>query len=235
MNILQKRFKIMKEKEYDCIMFWSDITKTKWKKEFLSKIDKNDIYDPNNDGDYGLEDEPHITLLYGIHPDEVDKDLAINLIKTISPIELESKKISIFENEEFDVVKIEIIPNNTLLQLRKILINILPNTQTFKDYNPHMTISYVKKGKGKKYIEKFKEPIKFNFNKIVYSDSNHEKEFFKLNESMAGVGTDIKNAIKLNSKNLKKSKKSNNDLKNYLKNEFKNMKKFNEFIKNIKK
>lgn len=172
----------MKEKDnpkYDCIMLWSGISKKDWKK-YTDKIEKEDIYDPENDGEYGIESEPHITLLYGIHSDEVDKDLAHSMCKAIGEIELETEKISIFENDDFDVVKLEIIPNDTLLQLRKIFIDTLPNTQNFPDYNPHITISYVKKGKGKKYIENFKESIKFSFNKVAYSDYEYKKKYFNL-------------------------------------------------------
>lgn len=217
--------------QFDCVMLFSDISKKKWRGEYLNKIKEEDIYDDEN-GEFGLEDEPHITLLFGIHPDEVDRELAEAMVKSISKIELKADKISIFENDDFDVVKLDIIPSETLLQLRKMFINTLPNTQTFPDYKPHMTISYVKKGEGKKYKEKFKEPVKFTFNKGVYSDYEFNKKFFKLkelNESLAGMYDDIENAIKLNKKGVKRSEDSKNDLRNYVKKEFNKIKTFKQF------
>ena len=32
-----------------------------------------------------------------------------------------------------------------------------PHTNDFPDYHPHLTIGYIKKGKGQKYVDKFKK------------------------------------------------------------------------------
>jgi 2'-5' RNA ligase len=226
-----------KEKEFDCIMLYCDITKKAWKNKWLSKIDKEDLYEGEEDDDkgkYGLEDEPHITLLWGIHSEEVDRKMAEAMVQALSKTEVDTENISIFENEEYDVVKIDIIPSDMLLQYRKIFEETLPNTQTFPDFHPHMTLAYVKKGEGKKYIEKFKDPIVFTFNKAVYSDAERKHKTFKLkelNESMAGFMGDITNAIELNNKEASKVKPIK-DLRNYMKGEFKKLKTFNQF-KNI--
>lgn len=45
----------------------------------------------------------------------------------------------------------------------------LPHHSTFPDYNPHVTLSYVKKGKGKKYIKELEDSIDVISQKIVYS------------------------------------------------------------------
>ena len=56
---------------------------------------------------------------------------------------------------------------------------LFPNTQTFKDYHPHITIAYVKKGEGKKYVQKVKT-FETTFNESVYSGPDGKKKKFKL-------------------------------------------------------
>lgn len=175
-----------KDVKFDCIMLSSDIDKKDWD-DFLKIIDEKDLYlgetqKDIDDDEYGLESEPHITLLYGIHPKENDKEEILDWLKTLKPIELELSKIGIFENEKFDVVKIEIKPTEQLLKYRKHIEETFKNTQTFDGYNPHMTLAYVKTGKGKKYIQTLKEKLKLNFNEVIYSDSSYKKKYIKLKE-----------------------------------------------------
>jgi 2'-5' RNA ligase len=217
-------------------MLYCSIDKKEWNEKHLSLIEKEDIYD-DEEGEYGLCKEPHITLLWGIHPDEVDVDLAKNIIKSIGSMEIETDKISIFENPDFDVVKYEIEPTERLLQIRNILSKTLPNTQTYPEYKPHITLSYVKKGKGKKYKEKLKKPIKFILDKAVYSGSDYNKDRFKLKplmESMAGTFYDIQGAVDLYKKNVKKSKKPLKSLRDFVGKEFGKIKSFNDFNKKEK-
>jgi 2'-5' RNA ligase len=176
-----------KDVKYDCIMLSSDIDKKEWNK-FLELIDEKDLYlgetqkDIDED-EYGLEKEAHITIIYGIHPKENDKKEILDWLETLKPVTLEMSKIGIFENEKYDVVKIEVEPTKQLLKYRKYTIDNFPNTQTFDGYNPHMTLAYVKSGKGKKYIQILKEKLKLEFNEAIYSDSNYKKKYIKLNDN----------------------------------------------------
>lgn len=161
--------------KYDCIMLYAKVTK-EWD-YFLDEIDKNDIYeDPKGIEEYGLEKNPHLTLIYGIHSTENNPDDIIDVIKKYKPISLEAEEIGIFETDKYDVVKIDIKPSKELLKHRAELLESTINTQTYKDFLPHMTISYVKKGTAKKYIKKLKEKTIFNFDSIVYSDNNYKKK-----------------------------------------------------------
>ena len=165
-------------------MLSSDIDKNDWK-EFLNIIDEKDLYLGENqkdidDDEFGLESNPHITLLYGIHPKENNKDEIIDWLKTLKPIVLKLSKIGIFENEKFDVVKIDIEPTKQLLEYRKYAIDNIVNTQSFDGYHPHMTLAYVKPGKGKNYIKTLEKKLKLNFNVAIYSESNYKKEYIKL-------------------------------------------------------
>lgn len=163
-----------KEERYGCVMLKANISN--WKKH-LELIEKEDLYD-NKEHDYGYSDEPHITILYGIHHDEVDLKEVYEEIKNLKPVEVTINKMGMFENDDYDVIKYDIPTNDKLSKYRKIFEEF-PNTQTFKDYKPHMTIAYVKKGEGKKYVEKIK-PFKVKFNVGFYSSPEYDKKYFKL-------------------------------------------------------
>jgi 2'-5' RNA ligase len=76
--------------------------------------------------------------------------------------------VSLFENPEFDVVKLDVIKTSNLEEINKRLSE-LPNSNQFPEYKPHITLAYIKKGSGQKYIDSsYKYQIK-NISKIVYS------------------------------------------------------------------
>lgn len=170
------------DKEYGCVM--AQIKYSNWKDKILSIIDEKDLYTEEDDSSYGLESEPHITILYGIHSDEVKPNEIKEFIKEydINKFELKLSDISLFENEKYDVVKFDIDDkDNILTDFNKTLTEKYPFTNKFKDYHPHSTIAYVKKGKGKKYIQKLKEPILVEINRIKYSyptDEMNKKDKF---------------------------------------------------------
>ena len=149
--------------------------------DIIKMIDEKDIYDDDKN-DFGYETESHITLLYGIHPKEINKEEIFEYLKSIKSLELEIDNVSIFENDKFDVVKFDIKPTKELLKIRKYLIENIKNTQSFDGYHPHMTIAYVKKGEGEKYIKNLKEKIKIKLDKVCYSNPKYKKEFFDLED-----------------------------------------------------
>ena len=160
--------------EYGCVMLYPTSIPN-WKNH-LSIIDKEDIYD-NDNHDYGLEKNPHITVLYGIHLDETTPEAIKEVMKTFEPQEITIDKISIFSNDwnDYDVVKFDVPPTPELKGYNKLLKTVFPYTSDFPKYHPHMTISYVKKGTGKKYVGKIK-PFTVKFDKAVYSYKNKPKD-----------------------------------------------------------
>ena len=162
---------------YGCILLKSDMDILDDWAPKISIVDKEDIYE--KDDDYGYEKEPHITIVYGIHQDEVDKKELYEKIKElIKPITVTIDSINIFENDDYDVVKYDVPSTKQLKEYRKELLKF-PNTQEFKDFNPHMTIAYVLPGTGKKYIQKVK-PFKVTFKKAMYSSPFYKKKYFDL-------------------------------------------------------
>lgn len=161
-----------KKIEYGALML--DFEVKKWK-EITDIIEPDDIYDKPT---FGIENNPHVTILYGLH-----ENVKINDVKSTlkdkydlkKDIEIELIGISHFDTPNYDVVKFD-VKSKTLIELNKEMKK-LPHTSSYPNYHPHMTISYVKKGTGKKYKEKFDETIKLKSNKIVYSNANGSKNY----------------------------------------------------------
>lgn len=145
----------------------------------LSVIDEQDIYN-NEQDEYGLEIEPHITCLYGLH-DNV-KDVHMQKINSaLSTAFYNLVGVSCFNQPNYDVLKYD-IDSEHLMLLNKHLRR-LPHTLTFPDYHPHMTIVYLKPGTGKKYVKTFKNPIKTFSNVFMFSKPDGSKTYFKNGQS----------------------------------------------------
>jgi tRNA nucleotidyltransferase/poly(A) polymerase/2'-5' RNA ligase len=150
--------------EYGALMLNFDIDN--WK-DITSIIDKDDVYDKPT---FGIEHQPHVTILYGFHTDVSVKDIKDLFNEKHDPkndIEIKLVGISHFETPNYDVVKFD-VESDRLVDLNK-LMKKLPHTSTHPKYHPHLTISYVKKGTGKKYDKKFDENVSLKSNKVVYS------------------------------------------------------------------
>ena len=81
--------------------------------------------------------EIHVTVLYGLRDEDPDK--VKEILETERPVKFKLGKISAFDtNEEYDVIKIEVISPN-LHKLNKLL-KVLPHQDSHPRYNPHVTI-----------------------------------------------------------------------------------------------
>jgi len=92
----------------------------------------------------GYEDDPHITVLWGLlEPTPSDELRSIIERTRVFPVKL--GKVSLFRNDDFDVVKLD-VESPWLRQLNARIKSAVPNKQTYPDYNPHVTLAYVLKG-----------------------------------------------------------------------------------------
>jgi len=168
-----------KEKhKYGCLMLKTNIPN--WS-EISNVIKEDDLF--IEDDKFGREDEQHITILYGFLED-TNVETIKEYIKNTQSVDFLIKGVSIFENEKFDVVKLSIESEN-LNELNKYFSENYKNENKFPDYIPHMTIAYVKKGEGKKYVKNFKKAIKSSSNKFFYSSPNNEKVFMDANKTIS--------------------------------------------------
>lgn len=143
-------------------------------------IQDKDIYSPTNDLIHGREEEIHITVLYGIHYQTSEQTESI--LCRQSSFEVKLGCISIFTtNQDFDVVKIEVISPG-LFYLNHLLKTTVLNTPSYLSYKPHATIAYVKKDSYNHLIGKndFKD-WRWTNNSVIFSSTNGQKTPIRLN------------------------------------------------------
>lgn len=164
--------------KFGCVML--ELTVDKWNDKIHSIIDEDDIYDEEG---FGLEDKCHVTVFFGIVSEESETKEVIEKIKECD-IDINKEylleNISIFKNDDYDVVKFDIkkcrndeddeLENcKGLKEMNKFIKQTFPNEQTHPDYKPHVTIGYVLPKKGKNYIQDLDDPIIAKPSKLVYS------------------------------------------------------------------
>lgn len=166
-----------KEQKYDYQSTQLDLPKEQAKtiSDFANKIPEEELYTEEGDNTYGREENPHVTVLYGL--ENADTTKLKKVVESFDPIEVETKDISIFEDKEgrYDVLKVD-VEGKALRDLnKKISENFDTPGATFKDYKPHITIAYVKKGMGQKYIDgKALSGKKIKIDKLSFNDRSGE-------------------------------------------------------------
>lgn len=180
---------LTEKRSYGCIMAYPITNVSNTIVNFNKKIIPDDILYTDEEN-HGREIIPHVTIKYGfteIYSEQYIK----NIIRNITPFNIQLKNISVFDsNDKFDVIKIEII-SDYLSELHAYF-NQFPNEDSFKEYNPHMTLAYVKKGSAKKYIKQFPIYPSILINKIVYSTQNDNKYYYTLNNKNINEKTTLR-------------------------------------------
>lgn len=89
----------------------------------------------------GIEQHPHCTILYGLHP-EVAANSTLKYLPQICEFNLRVGDVDYFRNEKYTVLYFDI--HDTLLNLTnlKLCINF-PYTTEFHGYHPHLTVAYL--------------------------------------------------------------------------------------------
>jgi len=173
---LKKYLDFLKESkkyQFGCIKI--DVKIPNWK-DLTKSIEKEDVYIDKEDPTYGIEENPHLTLLYPVLDDVKWEIVQRELEKLVkNKIDLKINGQDFFESEKFDVVKLNVEPTPYLNKIHNYLKKNIPNDFRFPTYHPHVTVSFVKKGMGKKYKKDFKLTIN-NIDRIKYN-TKEGKEF----------------------------------------------------------
>ena len=116
-------------------------------KQLASKVKDEDINkDEAADGKPG---EIHCTALYGLtdpKPDKVEE-----LLKGFGKVKARLGEVGLFETDKADVLKIAVESRD--LQRMNKLLRTLPHENDYPDFKPHVTLAYLKPGKGKDYLK----------------------------------------------------------------------------------
>jgi len=112
-------------------------------------ISDGDLFFPR-EGDGGREQNLHVTVKYGIHindPMEIQQFLSANPVTLIATL----GAITTFDQKDHQVVKIDVNSRN-LSRLNQMVSSSFEVTDTYPEYIPHVTIAYVKSGRGSRFI-----------------------------------------------------------------------------------
>lgn len=161
--------------EYGCVMLYFNFPEME---QMHRMINGEDVYTSDQDGSFGLETEPHTTLLFGLHPEVTDQDVANVLSKHYFSM-CSINNASLFENPEYDVLKFDVSGDG--LHECNSALSQYPHTTNFPDYHPHLTIGYLKPGTGAKHAELFSN-MGYNLTPqyAVYSKPDGTKSKFKI-------------------------------------------------------
>lgn len=161
--------------DYGCVMLYFQFPLMN---KIHDAIDPKDVYKEEGDKTFGLEDEPHTTLLYGLHP-EVSLDDVKKVLDTFTYSPCVAKNASLFENEKYDVLKFDMSGDN--LHATNEALKQYPFTSNYPDYHPHMTIGYINPGLGSRYVEMLKG-MEYSLTPqyAVYSHPDGTKDKFKI-------------------------------------------------------
>jgi 2'-5' RNA ligase len=144
--------------------------------ELHAMIEPEDLYTESGDRTFGIEDEPHTTLLFGLHSNEIPDEEVMDVCTSMPIGQLTLKNASLFRNSQkgYEVLKFD-VENPALYDINKKLAE-LPHTTEFPDYHPHCTIAYLKKGTGDKYVAQLADrTFDVSVQEIVYSKPDGSK------------------------------------------------------------
>jgi 2'-5' RNA ligase len=161
--------------DYGCVMLYFSFPNIE---KIHDAINPKDVYTQEGDRTFGYEDEPHCTLLYGLHEEVTTEDVK-NVLNNYTYKPLKAYNASLFENPDYDVLKFDIKGDN--LHETNTDLKQHPFTSDYPDYHPHMTIAYLKPGTGKRYVKMLKE---YEYELIpqhaIYSKPDGDKDKIKI-------------------------------------------------------
>lgn len=166
--------------EYGCVMACIDGDYKSKILQFNNSIISDEIIYDNEEKEFGREKDPHVTIKFGL-TESYTKEEMEEMLKDVSPFIIKIKGLSIFESDDFDVVKLD-VSGEKLTELNK-KFSKLPNEDEHPEYHPHCTMAYVKSGEGKKFDKR--QSNKFSditIGRIVYSDMG-SKTYYTLKNS----------------------------------------------------
>jgi len=139
-----------------------------WGKKYL----KNPYIDPEDDS-YGLENDIHTTVFYGIT--SADPRKSKKLIEQFPTFQVTLGKLAKFTSDKYDVLKID-VEGKELHKLHYAIEKHIDNKNDYPDYKPHCTIGYVEPGTADQFIDAIPfEGMKFKIKAVIFSSKDGRK------------------------------------------------------------
>lgn len=141
-----------------------------WGDEYISD---QIVFSNNNNPWQSREDDPHITILYRLNVEHLP--IAQQLLDKEQPFAVKLGKVSLFSNEAFDVVKIDVV-SEQLHNINSHLVKTMAVERQYPQYVPHVTIAFIKKNEGEFILgnEMFMDKT-FEVNNLYFSSRNGTK------------------------------------------------------------
>ena len=140
-------------------------------------IPDDDVFE-DEDGEFGREDNPHVTVKYGIHTKDVED--VKKALRGWAPVRVKLGKPSVFKNDDFTVLKLN-VSGSELHRLNKQICDELKCTDTHPDYKPHATVAYLNKDSD--YQQFYDDSLNGKdmvLDELEFSDADGKKHTIKL-------------------------------------------------------
>lgn len=164
---------------YGCLMAYMEQEIAEKMIAFALRIPDGEIFEDPDDESMGRELDPHITVKYGFHTDnleEVKEGVRFNKKK----IKATLKAADIFESKDYDVLILP-VDSDDLHAINKQVSKDFNCTDTHPTYKAHATIAYLKKGEGEKYVgNKEFEGVEIEFYQLIYKNADGDSIRIKL-------------------------------------------------------
>jgi 2'-5' RNA ligase len=170
------------------------------------------LYTDPEDPSYGREENPHVTVKYGLHDETPEKVRA--LLRREPPVTVTLGKTSTFpakNDAPCDVVKID-VGSKDLRRLNKAVGEGVKVTDTHPEYVPHVTLAYVKKGLGEKFAgDSSLAGRRVTIGSVTFSSSNGETTDIPLggNSEAAAATTELEQPTAAEARQSVKTEKVN--------------------------
>ena len=181
-----------KSQEFGCLMALVNkkdcIPIINFNKKLIKDEDLYHEINKNGKDEYGRELECHITIKFGFIRDLNELEIR-QLLKGQKSFVVELYELSKFDSDpNFDVIILK--ARSPMLNRLNQLSSIYPTQDTHPNYQPHLTLGYVKKG----LFPNLQKEINFQIliDKVYYSPIQGDKSYFTLEED---VNTDIETEI----------------------------------------